>query len=493
VKLQYEPDPFPPHRHEDGWQNPITGVGTWDRDKAQHVEFRTPEYSLTMDFARLSSMYHYDPLSRKIVDAWPKHMFRRGWDLEIVGEKKTSQTYAAIAKDVKRIALVPKMRKAASLGRNYGGSLMILGAKDGRPLDQPLDEANIRSVDYINVQDRRYIQVVAYYTDPKLPKLGEPAVYRVFSGPTTGMPSVGAPPVESAALFDVHESRVIRFDGAETDDVERLRLGGWSHSVLQAPYEEIKRFMQSFQNAGHLLNDASQGVYKLKGLMQQLASKQGRANLNARMAMMDMARSVARSLLLDADGEEFSRVVTSFTSVPELLDRFMQMLSMVTGIPVTILMGRSAAGMNATGDSDFRAFYDEVQSAQVDELEPKLLRAYHVLLLAKSGPTKGKDLDIGFNFRPLWVPTDVEKADANLKQAQADAIYLDREVFSPEECAINRFRDGRPNFTTTIDLDAREEAMEQGVSFDAHPNDPEETPEDGTDAANAGENDSAKS
>lgn len=460
----------------DGWQNPVTGVGTWDRDKAEHLDFKAPYYSLSADFKKLSLLYHYDPLSRKIVDAWPKHMFRRGWDLEIDGEKIKGEARKKISKEAKRLGLVSKLRRASSLGRAYGGALAIIGAKDGRKLDQPLNEEGIRSIDYINIQDRRYIQVAAYYTNPAEPKLGEPAVYRVMSTPTMGLQtaSKGKDPY-GQTLYDVHESRVIRFDGAETDDLERIRLGGWSHSVLTAPYEEIKRFMQAFQNAGHLLSDASQGVYKLKGLMQQLGNKQGRANLSARMAMMDMARSVARSLLLDADGEEFNRVMTSFTSVPELLDRFMQMLSMVTGIPVTILMGRSAAGMNATGDSDFRAFYDEIQSAQEDELAPKLHRAYSLMMLAKNGPTKGEEIDFEFSFRPLWNPTDDEKAGANLKQAQADAIYLQYQVATPEEIARNRFRDGRPNFSTVVDLEAREAAVDAGESFDPYPNDEEET------------------
>lgn len=481
----FEPDPFPSPR-ADGWENTVTGIGTWNRDKAMHLAFRTPEYSLTLDWPRLSSMFHYDPLSRRIVETWPKHMFRRGWDLNIIGEALDSKTHADITRDLNRLGAIPKLRKAAILGRNYGGSLAIIGAKDGQALDKPLNEEAIRSIDYINIQDRRYIQVIAYYTDPNEPKLGEPAIYRVFSTPAIGLPGTGGQLPK--ALYDVHESRVIRFDGAETDDLERIRLGGWSHSVLQAPYEEIKRFMQVFQSSSHLLSDASQGVYKLKGLMQKLSSPQGKQLLETRMAMVDMARSVARSLLLDADGEEFNRIQTSFTSVPELLDRFMQMLSMVTGIPVTILMGRSAAGMNATGDSDFRAFYDEVASAQVDELEPRLQRLYTLLMLAKQGPTKGALKDFTFKFRPLWNPTDLERAQTNQAQAQADAIYLQYEVLSPEEVAMNRFKDGYTNLGTTIDLQAREEALEEGVSFDAHPNDPEPEPAaGGLGATNAAE------
>ena len=511
----------------DAWENPLTGVGTRDRDKAQSMHFRRPT-DLTFDWMTLQSLYHFDPLSRRIVDTWPKHMFRNGWDLATTGpvEKKPgeqddrpdwdvmrgdalplpgpgpgskskpgelalqpgakplppsltgkplspsgqkkiasgSDQYASVLVDIEdeaeRLRLAEAMYQAYIWGRLYGGAILIIGANDGSAdLSKPLDEEDIRSIDYLTVVDNRYVTTAHYYADYQKPNYGEPEVYRVFRTISD------VKDANSQSMFEIHESRVIRFEGEPVDIIERQRLRGWSHSVLQAPYEEIKRFMQTFQSASHLLTDASQGVYKLKGLMQQLATKGGQQLLNARMQMMDMARSVARSLLIDADGEEFARIQTSFASIPELLDRFMQMLSMVTGIPVTILMGRSAAGMNATGDSDFRAFYGEVAAEQSNNLKPKLKRAYKLMMLAREGPTKGKEYKLNFDFRPLWNPTDKERAETNYIQAQADALYVKNQIATAEEIAISRFRNGRMNLNTVIDVEGREGVMKDGKAF----------------------------
>lgn len=454
----------------DGWENKVTGVGTWERDKTQFFDFRMHRRGgLSFNWPKLQELYHYDPLSRRIVETWPQHMFRRGWVTRLAGEKAPSSMDRDIAKYVRELGLVQALFEGSVWGRLYGGDLVILGIDDGRPLDQPVDEENIKGIRYINNVDKRYALVMHYYADYKQPNYGKPALYRVFRQISdTWNPT-------AQGFFDIHESRVIRFEGATTDIIERQILAGWSHSVLTAPWDEMKRFQQVYGSASNLLSDASQGVYKLKGLIGQLGSKQGKQLLEARMEMVDMARSVARSLILDADGEDFTRVQTSFTSVPELMDRFMQMLSMATKIPVTILMGRSAAGMNATGDSDFRAFYSEVSCEQKNYLEPMLHRVYKYITLSKEGPTSGAEKELEFDFLSLWEPTDQERADTNYAQAQADALYVTNLVATPEEIAACRFRGGVLNLNTVVDLAAREKSQEAGKSFDAYPNDPEAT------------------
>lgn len=453
----------------DAWENSLTGVGTRDRDKQQMLRFQRPR-DLTFDWLQLQSLYHFDPLSRRIVDVWPRHMMRNGWDLNagsgspLSGSSKdqiAASDIALVEENADELGALEMMLQGQIWGGLYGGALGLIGANDGQSdLSQPLQEDQIQSIDYINVVDRRYVTTSHYFSDYMQPNYGKPSVYRVFRS------IVDYNDTNSQALFDIHASRVIRFEGTPVDVIERQRLGGWSHSVLQAPYEEIKRFMQTFQSASHLLTDASQGVYKLKGLMSKLATKSGQNLLYTRMQMMDMARSVARSLLIDADGEEFTRVQTSFQSIPDMLDRFMQMLSMVTGIPVTLLMGRSAAGMNATGDSDFRAFYDEVAARQRNDLAPQLRRLYKLLTLAKNGPTAGKAVNFKFDFRPLWNPTDKEKAEANFIQAQADEKWIINQMLTPAEASLSRFRNGRTNFGTWIIAEDRESALRDGVQFE---------------------------
>lgn len=188
--------------------------------------------------------------------------------------------------------------------------------------------------------------------------------------------------------------------------------------------------------------------------------------LQTRMQLVDMSRSVARALLLDADGgEEFSREPTSFTDAQAMLDKFMLRLASAAEVPVTILMGQSPAGMNATGESDFRWFYDTIATAQENDLKPKIERLVRIVMLVKDGPTRGAEPDWSIKFAPLWQPTPVEQADLEKKHAEKDKIYIDAGVLLPEEVAMSRFRSDGWSPDTQIDRDTRETMLEIEKSF----------------------------
>lgn len=96
------------------------------------------------------------------------------------------------------------------------------------------------------------------------------------------------------------------------------------------------------------MTDAAQGVFKLKGLHSAVASNRN-DELLKRMELVDMSRSISRSILLDAEDEDFRRDSYSFAGVPEVLEKMMLRLASAARLPVSLLMGQSPAGMNATG------------------------------------------------------------------------------------------------------------------------------------------------
>jgi phage-related protein (TIGR01555 family) len=98
-------------------------------------------------------------------------------------------------------------------------------------------------------------------------------------------------------------------------------------------------------------------------------------------------------------GEEYKRESVSVAGLPELLERLMLRLAAAGGMPVSLLMGQAPSGLNATGDSDIRWFYDHVAAMQKKSLKSALVQIYTVIMSAKDGPTKGKvpeNWDIAF-------------------------------------------------------------------------------------------------
>jgi phage-related protein (TIGR01555 family) len=188
-----------------------------------------------------------------------------------------------------------------------------------------------------------------------------------------------------------------------------------------------------------------------------------------------MGRSVAKALIIDADGETFERKPTPFTGLADLLDRFQSRLAAASRIPVTILMGEAPAGLNATGDADIRKFYDRVASYQHDVIKPALEIVLRLLLL-EQGTEPGSWC---IEFNSLYQQTEAEIADTRLKVAQADNIYATMGALFPEEIALSRFTPEGWSMETQIDQSVRKELVQHAADNAlATAQDPAPTPGD---------------
>lgn len=434
----------------DGWENALTGLGT-SRDKTQFGRFCG---AAQIPPQELIDLFNHHDLARRIVALRPSEAYREGFKVEINDDSKTAE---AINKAVKDRGIVNQFRKATTFGRLLGGGLIIGGLDDGQTQDQPLNEEAIIRLRYLTFIDKRFVSVLSYYEDPEHDKYLEPEVYQIV--PPTGR-----------MLASVHETRCIRFGGAETDELTRRTLGGWDFSVLQNVYNTMRAFENNWQAVNVLVSDASQAVYKIKGLINAMSTPKGRETMQSRMELIEMTRSIARAIVLDSDyNEEFSRQTTSFTSLPEILDRGMMRMSAAAEVPVTRLFGRSAAGMNATGDGDDRSFYDGVAAEQTKEVEPKLRRVVTWMCASKDGPTAGVvPPDFEICFPPLWQPTDKEQAETEKTFADRDKIMIDGQVWFPEEVALARARGG-PNGPVEIDETMREKSLKSEIEMSLNP------------------------
>lgn len=401
---------------EDSWVNPTTGYGP-GYDKTNDAIFLS---TTRLNDRLLSALYYGDPIAHRLVNIIPQEMFRRGYCLSSDSDPELAQERY---KQGKAIDIDGRLRKTLKWGRLWGGCLGILGANDGAgDLSKPLRPEAVRAFSFINLIDRRYAQVARFYTDANSPKYNQPEIYMITT--------------LRGQVFYVHESRVVRFDGTEVDDEKAYALAGWSDSVLQLQYDILKKLAAGYDSSSSLLADANQAVFKLKGLMKQVATG-GKEALQTRMRAVDLTRSSGRSVLLDTE-EDFKREVTSFTGIPDVLDRFMMLLSAGTGIPVTLLMGRSPAGMNATGDADFRAFYDVIASEQEKIVTPVLLKLYALFGQLPE--------DIEVEWHPLYEPSDKEQAETEeieerteKTRAEKYAVYLGASVLLPEQVALHEF------------------------------------------------------
>jgi phage-related protein (TIGR01555 family) len=281
--------------------------------------------------------------------------------------------------------------------------------------------------------------------DPRSTRYGKPETW-IYS-PTNGGQSMV-----------IHATRLLRFEGANMSRRRRIEEQGWSASVLQRVYEILRDAGMNWKSVSYILNDASQPVFKMKNLISGIASGR-KEDIQNRMEVVNMARSAARMLLIDVDGEDFIYRNGSLSGLDVLLDKTWVRVAAAARMPVTRLMGMSPAGMNATGESDVRGWYDAVQSYRTTDLQPPLETI--VRLLAAELKAGSPD-EWTIEWPSLWQMTPTEEAAHRKSIADTDAVYIDKGVVTPEEVAATRFGGGTySDGAVVIDVSLREPAPAQ--------------------------------
>lgn len=426
----------------DSWQNILTGTGT-PRDKTTFTLFQQDGQ---IDFPTLEAVYHNDDLGATIVDAEPEQMFREGFEIHVEDSADAGDEFEEY---LTNLGAEQALEEATIWARLYGGGGVFPGAQDGRAVSEPLDYSAIETVNFLQVLDRFSLWPNTWYSDPNGPKFGQPETYRVFTPTVAGV----TPPVNVI----IHESRLILFPGARTSIRKRRVNFGWEDSILQRPYQVLQSFGLSWASITHLLSDASQGVYKVKDLLNMILAQNKEALLD-RMKLIDESRSTSRMLLVDSENEDFERTPTPFTGLPEMLDRIVQRLAAAARMPVTVLMGMSPAGLNATGASDILQWYDRIKLVQRRIAAPRVRKLAQIIAAAKDGPGTGDSLSVV--FRPLYQLTATEEADRRLKVAQADDVYLSYGVVLPEEVRKSHWGGAQYSPEITVEGDITDGSLE---------------------------------
>lgn len=463
--------------HADGWGNVITGLGQINRDKRLSSSHTTS--LLTLE--QLEDLWTNEPIAARLVEIFPEDMFREGF--EIVTADSDPTVVEKLEDAIEALEVEEALELAACTERAMYGAGVYIGAVDGKTPDQPLNEGNIQSIDHLTVYNSRELRPWVYYRDPTKPKVGEVSHFLLMPDSVSG-----------STTMLIHESRVIVFGGIKTTrrmQHTRGEADGWGTCMLQRIHERIRAVAGGWDAADALLQDFAQSVIRIKGFADLVANNQDDL-LRKRLQALDLGRSVIRSMVMDTD-EDYERKATPVAGLAEIVNCLVLPLCATAGIPVTRFMGLQPTGLNATGDADIRAYYDRVRSEQRKKIRPRLRRVIRLLMLAKNGPTQGKELEKWkIKFRSLYQLTPLEDADLRGKTADTDQKYIASGVLMPEEVTASRF--GTEYSTeTTVDMDSRErmaaaearvaghEQVAAGVDPEAKPSEkpaPEDDPED---------------
>ena len=447
----------------DSWSNLLSKVGVVGRDK--RVSSTVDEPQVFKVRHEMDALYHGNDLARKIID-FPAQEMVREWvriRTTTMAPKEATTFSRDVLDSMETLDLQDKLGEAIAWARLYGGSCVFLGVDGGGAVHQPLNLEKARSLKFITVFDRHDIRVSSRYDDPLEANYGKPRTYEIISV-INAADSRGFQPRNNQAKNlgkHIHESRMLEFEGVRTSLYRKRTMNdGWADSVFVSLISTLRGHDAVWQSTELLMQDFAQAVIKIQGLADAMATH-GEEAVMARMELMDLSRGILRAIVLDAEKEDFERKPTPMTGLPEILDAWMHRLSAGTGIPVTLLYGRSPAGQNATGDSDFRIFYDKIEAEQKRYLRPQLEKFLTVLLNVDDGPTGGVEPESWeLDFLPLWRLNELEESERRKNVADTDAIYIQEGVLTPTDVTRARFTGADYSPETTVDEETIEALAE---------------------------------
>lgn len=392
----------------------INNISSHPLDRTRSTYARAQEWA---------NLYWKEWTAKKLVQIPVDDMLRNGWEFENLNEDQVEK----VEKGEKELRFVYKLRNALRLERLLGGSVMLLGLRDTKdnptePLD--LDTIEEGDLQFINVIPRTRLSHAQYDNDPFSPTFGSPRTYQIYGR-------------------EVHVSRMLVFNGdpltENPKDDFTFKTGnrdGMGESVISPVYDDIIRSMGSRQAGYHLIHRASVLLINNQNLKGMLEGKNGKAALSELDEIADQM-DLYQAAMIDGKNVNLEQWSAQFGSVPELLEKYLQIISAGSDIPATRFLGQAPGGLNATGDSDLENYYNMIDSRRDSSLRDQLEKFYNIMLRSLFGKEFQEDM-VCLEFPPLWNLSEVEEASvrtqdsANINNAfnsgMIDASFANQEM-----------------------------------------------------------------
>jgi hypothetical protein len=186
----------------------------------------------------------------------------------------------------------------------------------------------------------------------------------------------------------------------------------FGESTLAPIFEELLQNMSVRQTVAQLVQEVGTPIYQLQNLWAILGTKKY-DQLTDYLQFINSTKSTHNAVLLDlADKLELLQV--QFNGLFQTMKEFREPICAAADIPMTRFWGSSPGGLNATGESDIRNYYDSLEDQRGQSVDPALTKLDPILL-----PLAGVDPDEHYEWPPLWQPTEKEQAENERTQADA--------------------------------------------------------------------------
>lgn len=368
------------------------GIGTNNTLSAGTYGFNPISRNRTL----LDWAYRGNWVAGMAVDAVAEDMTRAGIQIQ---SGMTTSEIQTMQQAFKLLDIWGKLCDAIKWGRLYGGGVAVI-LMEGQSPETPLrpEFTGRNQFKGLYVYDRWTLWPTMNDLVTELgPDLGTPKYY---------VPMMNMPVYPNK---NIHHTRCIRLDGIDMPYWQKQTENWWSISVLERLYDRLIAFDSTTLGAAQLVSKAHLRTLSVEQLRELIAAGgDGLAAVKAQVDFIRLFQSNEGITLLDAS-DKFEAHQYAFSGLGDMLLQFAQQVAGALQIPLVRMFGQAPAGMNATGESDFRNYYDGINTKQ----ESRLRRPVQTLLELLSWSKLGKPLpeNLTWMFTPLWQMSALERAD----------------------------------------------------------------------------------
>lgn len=377
---------------------------------------------------------------RRPAEILAKQMTRKWIKLRATGDEDSEKKAEKIAKleaEMKRLKVQAVFRKAVELDGFFGRAQIYIdvgaGLEDRDEINKPLAMTSTKvpkgGLKRLTVVEPMWTYPANYNaTNPLAPNFYRPTSWYVMGS-------------------EVHASRLLTITGRPVPDILKpaYMFGGLSLSQMAKPY--VDNWLRTRQSVSDLIHAFSVMVFKTK--MDDILTGGSAQNFIKRVQMFNAYRDNKGVFAVDKDTEDLTNVAAPISGLDSMQAASQEQMSAVTGIPLSILLGITPHGLNASNDGEIRAFYDWVEAEQESKLSPALQTVLEVIQLSLFGDV---DPDIVFQWEPLWSMSAKEVAEIDKTKAEADSIRVNDGIISPHEARVRLAKDEESPYSS-LDLD----------------------------------------
>lgn len=361
--------------------------------------------------------------NRMLADKPAAAMVRKWIKLRSTGDDDKAERIAIIESELKRLHVRELFGEAAKLDHFFGrGQLFVdLGDQTGPVLENPLFLSGSTLLGKL----RKFKIVEPMYTYPNDYSASNPMADDYY-----------APRTWFVMGQRVHSSRLLTFVGRPVPDMLKpsYNFGGISMSQLAKPY--VDNWLKTRASVNKIISNFSTSGIKTN-MESVLAGGEGE-DLLARAQLYTEMRDNQALMLIDMNQEEFFQFNVPLSTLDALQAQAQEHLASVSSTPLSILLGITPSGLNASNDGEVRVYYDHVKDMQEVTFRPNLTTVIQIIQYSKFGDV---DPEIDFDFVSLWEADETEVAANRKADAETASLYMADGVISAEEVRNKLARD----------------------------------------------------